>query len=88
MADARTPEQRRNDLHAKANGTLNATPNGTPNGTPRAASSAVYQGGEDDEQTDENIFLFVPNLIGKLSLRHTPAETARSCIHRAMKKTS
>lgn len=77
MSDDRTPKQRREELQKRAdsaqeshrNGTLNGTPNGTPRGgpteIPRAGPSEVFEGREDDEQTDENVFLFVPNLIGR-----------------------
>ncbi len=38
--------------------------NGRPmNGQPKSPARTVK---EDDDQTDENIFLFVPNLIGTL----------------------
>lgn len=77
MSDDRSPKQRREDLQKRAdsaqesyrNGTLNGTPNGTPRGgateVPRGGPSEVFEGREDDEQTDENVFLFVPNLIGR-----------------------
>lgn len=44
--------------------------NGHPiNGHPRGSGRDVE---EKDEQTDENIFLFVPNLIGVLCPNHQP----------------
>lgn len=52
---------------ARANGTrANGAPvNGRPmNGKPRAPAQAVAKEVQND-QTDENIFLFIPNLIGE-----------------------
>ena len=41
----------------------NGTPNGAPlNGHPKGPTHAVAE--EESDQTNENIFLFVPNLIG------------------------
>lgn len=49
---------------ARAKGDAHA--NGKPvNGTPRGPVQD-----EEDDQTDENIFVFVPNLIGEYSIAH------------------
>lgn len=70
MSDDRSPKQRREELQKRADSAQeshrNGTLNGTPNGTPRGGPSEVFEGQQDDEQTDENVFLFVPNLIGEL----------------------
>ena len=55
-------------LSKPQNGTPYGTPNGAANGTPtnglsKRPTRAVAEEKEDDE-TDENIFVFVPNLIG------------------------
>lgn len=42
--------------------------NGAPlNGHPKRPAGAVLD--DESDETNENIFLFVPNLIGKLDLR-------------------
>ena len=69
MSDDRTPKQRREELQKRADSAQeshrNGTLNGTPNGTPRGGPTERFEGHQDDEQTDENVFLFVPNLIGE-----------------------
>jgi len=61
MSDNQTPKQRREALARGADPTQsNSRP---PNGVPRASAQRAEEENE-DEQTDENIFLFVPNLIG------------------------
>lgn len=47
----------------QANGQANGHANGRLNGKP--AGSAHDELLEEEEQTNENIFLFIPNLIGK-----------------------
>jgi CDP-diacylglycerol--inositol 3-phosphatidyltransferase len=55
---ARTATQQTSANHT------NGTPNGMPlNGHPKSPTRAIVEAKE-DEQTDENIFIFVPNLIG------------------------
>lgn len=52
---------------ARANGnhTSGGSMNGRPiNGKPRAPAHDAVAGAEDD-QTNENIFMFIPNLIGE-----------------------
>lgn len=67
MGDNLTPKQRRAALAREAE-MKQAQANGRPaNGVPRAPA----QEEEEDEQTDENIFLFVPNLIGRYSSCYT-----------------
>ncbi|KAI7410308.1 hypothetical protein KC332_g6482, partial [Hortaea werneckii] len=72
MSDDRTPKQRREELQKRADSAQeshrNGTLNGTPNGTPRGGPTERFEGHQDDEQTDENVFLFVPNLIGYLRI--------------------
>ncbi|KAK5128964.1 hypothetical protein LTR85_000297 [Meristemomyces frigidus] len=59
--DDQAPRQRRQAM-AQAVQQLDAQSNGRPpNGTPRGAPA---QSEKPDDETDENIFLFVPNLIG------------------------
>lgn len=54
------PQQAREDTDmSDTNGTLNGVPlNGHPKGPTRAVAE------EESDETNENIFLFVPNLIG------------------------
>lgn len=70
MSD-KTPQQRRKE-QARSTGTAHS--NGRPvNGTPRGAPAQA----EESDETDENIFLFVPNLIGEHTSLHLPIHVLR-----------
>lgn len=52
--DGKSPRQRRQEFTRTNGNPVNGTPQGPP-----------AQTGRPDDETDENIFLFVPNLIGE-----------------------
>lgn len=71
MARTRSSEAALNATpNGAPNGTLHGSTDGAPNATPinghpkRPARNVVEE--KEDDQTDENIFIFVPNLIGTL----------------------
>jgi len=70
MSNNMTPRQRREELIKRADSAQEAHSNGTLNGTPRAPATDPA-----DEQTNENIFLFVPNLIGKPTITFTSSHS-------------